>query len=83
MDLALNNLQWLMYHKTKSNQTGIHITHLNALLVLLTSIYTTTSLYTRSYVHVYIYIYIYVCVQIYIPADGRIDFTPQLRKADH
>ena len=23
MDLALNNLQWLMYHKTKPNQTWL------------------------------------------------------------
>ena len=42
MNLALNNLQWLIYHKTKINQTHAYM-------------HTHTHTHTRIYIYIYIY----------------------------
>ena len=52
MDLALNNLQRLVWHKTKTTNQQIYL-----------SIY--LSITVCSYLYIYLYIYIYVYISIY------------------
>ena len=60
MDLALNNLQWLICHKTKPNLYIVYVCTYIYIYILYT--------YVCIYVHcIYIYIYIYIyCVYVYV-----------------
>ena len=57
LDLALNNLQWLLCHKTKLNQTKPNQTKL--------FIHTHTHSHTHTHTHIHICIYIYIYIYIY------------------
>ena len=58
---VINNLQWLMRHKTKPNQTKPSLT-----LTLSTYIHTYVCMYVCICTYVYICGYIYVCICGYI-----------------
>ena len=62
MDLALNNLQWLICHKTKPNQTKLKINNflqylLRIKITLSLSLFLSLSLSLSIYLSIYIYIY--------------------------
>ena len=58
MDLVLNNLQWLICHKIKPNQTKYTYIYIHIYIY----IYIRTQ--TRTHIHPYTYIYIYIYIRI-------------------
>ena len=63
-DLALNNLQWLIWHKTKPDPTNIH-TYIHK--------YTHTHTHTHTHIYIYIYIYIYIISRMFNNGPGDQD----------
>ena len=67
MDSALNNLQWLICHKTQRTNQPIGITVLNVFRVHFFHFYLfmfSFSLDSDQNLYIYIYIYIYMCIHI-------------------
>ena len=62
MDLALNNLQWLICHKTQPNPTNQPFSSSTRMTLALnnqTNIHTDVCIHAHTYIDVYIHIYIY------------------------
>ena len=83
MDLALNNLQQLICHKTKETKSYLSLSPSVSVSVSVSlSVSLSLSLSLYIYIYIYIYIYVSVCVGVYNPVN-QIHYNESYIKSLH